>query len=107
MDIVEQDFNANEKNADSAPKQTVVALWGIRDTQSILIIENDEIINQNYELSNEIAKYTTALNNNFVLRSNQTSVILFYILLSILIIGVIGVLLFIWKSELKLNGVKK
>lgn len=90
LNLAEQNFNTNEDNADSAPKQTVVALWSIRDTQSILVVENNEMLNQN---------------NNLLIKSDQISVLLFYLIFSILLIGVIAILLFIWKTELKLEKV--
>jgi len=102
LDLANLNFEVNEKNADSAPKQSVVALWGIRDMQSILITENSEIINQNYDLSYRMARY----NNNQIIKSNEISIILFYMLLSLLIIIVFGILLFIWRAELKLDRLK-
>jgi len=101
LDLANLNFEANEKNADSAPKQSVVALWGIRDMQAILITENSEIINQNYDLSYSMARY----NNNQIIKSNEISIILFYMLLSLLIIIVFGILLFIWRAELKLDRI--
>jgi preprotein translocase subunit SecF len=103
LNIAEQNFKANEENADSAPKQSVVALWGIRDFQSILANENNEIINQNYDLSYKISKNDEVLNNNLIIKSEQISILLFYLMLSVLLIGVIAILLFIWKTELKLE----
>lgn len=102
LSLAEQNFQANEENADSAPKQTVLALWALKDTQSILITENNEIINQNYDLSYKLAKNDEVLNSNLITKSNQISIILFYLLLSILLIGSSAILLFIWKTELHL-----
>lgn len=103
LDLAEQNFQANESNADSAPKQTVLALWGIKDIQSILATQNNEIISQNYDLSYKIANNDEVLNNNLIIKSDQVSILLFYLVLSILLIGVIAILLFIWKTELKLE----
>lgn len=102
LNLAEQDFKANEENADSAPKQTVVALWSIKDIQSILVIENKEIIDQNYDLSSKLARNAEILNNNLIIKSEQISILLFYLMISILLIGDIGILLFIWRKELKL-----
>lgn len=102
LSLAEQNFQANEENADSAPKQTVLALWALKDTQSILITESNEMINQNYDFSYKLAKNDEVLNSNLITKSNQISIILFYLLLSILLIGSSAILLFIWKAELHL-----
>ena len=50
-----------------------------------------------------MAKNDEVLNNNLIIKGDQISILLFYLLLSILLIGVIAILLFLWKTELKLE----
>jgi hypothetical protein len=95
------DFEVNEERADSAPKQTVVALWAIKDIDSISLLANEELLNQInnnfYNLNKNIAEA--------IVSQNITQVVLFYLLISFLVIAGIFTLFFIWKEEI--NSVKK
>jgi len=79
-------FELNEENADSAPKQTVVALWNIMDKQSIIIMENNDLVNQNYELAKH-NDYLIMQNEILINSKNKNQLILISILISASFIG--------------------
>ena len=92
-------YELNEEGADSAPKQTVLALWNIMDKQSLIIMENSDLMNQNYELArhnDNIIMQTEILINN----QNQIQLLLMFLLVSISIIG-LSVILILWSKKAK------
>jgi len=92
-------YELNEESADSAPKQTVLALWNIMDKQSLIIMENSDLMNQNYELArhnDNIIMQTEILINN----QNQIQLLLMFLLVSISIIGLSAILI-LWSKKAK------
>ena len=61
LDLAENAFQENEKIADSAPKQTVAVLWALKDIQSIIVMQNNEIIKNNDESVNQLLKINELL----------------------------------------------
>ncbi len=93
----QKNFEANEELADSAPKQTVVALWGIKDSQSILIMQNENIINQNYEIAkqnNNIIKQ----NSNFFQVKEKTNKLLLFLIITIVFFSTTFAGIMVWKK---------
>ena len=94
----EERFDANNKNADSAPKQTVVGLWGVIDIQKLMTLQNIELLNQNYGIAqqndNIIMQNEIMINNQ-----NKILIILMFSLVSIVIIGIVIALIILWKPQ--------
>jgi len=92
----EEIFNANNENADSAPKQTVAALWGVIDIQKLMIMQNIELLNQNYGIAQQ---NDNIIMQNAVIINNQNRILTTLILLmaTIIVIGTAGVSIAIWK----------
>jgi hypothetical protein len=99
LSIAQSDFDANEERADSAPKQTVVALWGIRDTQTILILQNENFINQNYEIAKQNVNLTDQ-NAILIEISKQKNKLLLCLILSVLVFGSLISIINIWKKNI-------
>jgi len=94
----EEIFDANNENADSAPKQTVAALWGVIDIQKLMIMQNIEMLNQNYGIAQQ---NDNIIMQNAIIINNQNRILITLILLmsTIIVIGTTGVLIVIWKSS--------
>lgn len=90
LNIAQKDFELNEDLADSAPKQTVVTLWGIKDKQTILILQNENIINQNYEIAKQ--------NAHLVEIQKQTNFLILYIIIAVLFFGTVLAMISLWKK---------
>jgi len=94
----EEIFDANNENADSAPKQTVAALWGVIDIQKLMTLQNIEILNQNYGIAQQ---NDNIIMQNAIIINNQNRILITIILLmaTIIVIGTTGALIVIWKSS--------
>jgi hypothetical protein len=93
----QKSFEANEELADSAPKQTVVALWGIKDNQSIIIMQNENIINQNYEIAKQNNNIINQ-NINFLEVKEKTNKLLLYLIITILFFGATFAGILVWRK---------
>jgi hypothetical protein len=93
----EERFDANNNNAESAPQQTVVGLWGVIDIQKLMTLQNIEILNQNYGIAQQ---NDNIIMQNAIIINNQYRILIMLILLmsTIVAIGIAGVLIILWKS---------
>ena len=98
LSIADMSYEANEELTDSAPKQTVTALWNVMDKQSIIVNENIDLLNQNYELAeqndNLIIQNEILINGQY---KTQKILILFITLVSMAGISIIS--LIVWKVK--------
>jgi hypothetical protein len=97
LTAAEERFDVNNENADSAPKQTVAALWGVIDIQKLMILQNIEMLNQNYGIAQQ---NDNIIMQNAIVINNQYKILTTLILLmaTIVVIGTAGVLIILWKS---------
>ena len=96
----EKRFDANDENADSAPKQTVAALWSIMDIQELITLQNVDLLNQNYNIAQQ---NDNIIIQNEIIINNQNKILitLMLSLVTIVVIGIAVVLVLLWKSNYK------